>query len=83
MKARQLIQQASYGPDEVRAMGQALDDAWARIAPSVDDRPAAIDAARLKLADIILDLARQGNFDPGWLAETAVLVMASQLRFQP
>jgi hypothetical protein len=77
MKARRLIQNASYGPDQVKALGQAFDDAWKRIAPSVSSRPQDIEAARFALADMILGLAKQGNFDPQWLADTAVKVMLS------
>jgi hypothetical protein len=78
MKARQLIANSSFGPDEVKAMGQALDDAWAKLAPSVDDRPEAIEAARFALANIILSLGAQGNFDPERLADAAVQSMLSR-----
>jgi hypothetical protein len=84
MKARQLIENSSFGPDEVKAMGKALDDAWAQLAPRVDDRPEAIEAARFALADIILSLGAQGNFNPQWLADTAVKFMVTRSsRFQP
>ena len=84
MKARQLIENSSFGPDEVKAMGEALDDAWAQPAPSVDDRPEAIQAARFALADIILCLAGQGHFNAQWLADTAVQLMKSRAsRFRP
>jgi hypothetical protein len=79
MKARQLIESAPYNPDQVRALGKALDDAWAEIASSIDNRPDAIEAARLDLAHLILNLARRGNFNPQQLAGTAVLIMASYL----
>ena len=75
MKARQLIESSPFGPDQVKAMGKALDDGWAQLAPSVDDRPEAVQAARFALADIILGLGAQGNFDPAWLAKTAVELM--------
>jgi hypothetical protein len=75
MKARLLIQSASYGPDEVKALGQAFDDAWARIAPSVSTRAEAVEAARLKLAGVILGLAKRGNFDPQHLADEAIKSM--------
>jgi hypothetical protein len=75
MRARQLIANSSFAPDQVKAMGKALDDAWVQLAPSVDDRPETIQAARFALADIILSLGAQGNFDPDWLAETAVRLM--------
>ena len=77
MKARRLIENASYDPDQVKAMRTALDDAWAQVAPSIDDRPEAIQAARFALADIILGLAKHENFDPKWLSDTAVKVMTS------
>jgi hypothetical protein len=77
MKARQLIASGSYGPDQLKALGKAFDDAWDRIAPTVSKRPKAIETARLKLADIVLGLAKMGNFDPQWLADAAVQAMGS------
>jgi hypothetical protein len=77
MKARQLIASGSYGPDQLKALGKAFDEAWNRIAPTVSKRRKAIEAARLKLADIILGLAKKGNFDPQWLTDAAVHAMRS------
>jgi hypothetical protein len=77
MKARQAIASASYGPEQLKALGRAFDDAWQQIAPTVSKRPRAVEAARLKLADVILGLARKGNLDARWLADTAVQVMGS------
>ena len=78
MKARQLIASGSYGPDQLKALGKAFDDAWGRLAPAVSGRPKAIEAARLRLADIVLGLAKSGNFDSQWLADTAVQAMRSR-----
>jgi hypothetical protein len=78
MKARRLLESASYSPDELKALGEAFDDAWARLSPGVSSRAKAVDAARLALADVVLGLAKQGNFDPRWLADTAVQVMLSR-----
>jgi hypothetical protein len=84
MKARQLIASASYDPDQVKALGKAFDDAWDRVAPQVSGRAEAIEAARLTLADIILGLAKEGNFDPGQVADAAVqLMLARPLRSGP
>jgi hypothetical protein len=77
MKSRQIIANASYDPDQLKALGKAFDDAWGRIAPSVSSRPKAIEAARLQLADIILGLAKRGDFDPQHLADAAVQLMLS------
>jgi hypothetical protein len=78
VKARRLIASGSYDPDQLKALGKGFDDAWARIAPTVSNRAKAIDTARLQLADIVLSLAKSGNFDPQWLADRAVQVMLSR-----
>jgi hypothetical protein len=75
MKARRLIANASYDPDQLKALGKAFDDAWDRFSPNVSSRAEAVEAARLKLAEIILGLAKKGNVDPRWLADTAVQMM--------
>jgi hypothetical protein len=83
MKARQLIQKASYDPAEVKALWQGFDDAWERLAPSISSRSEAINAARLKHADTILNLAKHNVFDPKWLADAALQIMHSHAsRFQ-
>lgn len=58
MKARQLIGNASYGPDALKVLYQAFDEAWAALAPAYGNDPQAIDAARTQLAMAILALAR-------------------------
>lgn len=84
MNARRTIANASYGPNELRAIGTAFDDAWGRLAPSVSGRAAAVEAARLKLAEIILSLAKRGTFDPKLLADTAVqLMLAGPPKLRP
>jgi hypothetical protein len=75
MKARRLIADSVYDPAELKAVGQAFDDAWDQVAPHVDTRPEAIEAARLKLAEIVLSLTKNGNRDPEKLTEAAVRAM--------
>lgn len=58
MKVRQLIAKSSFGPDELKIVFKAYDDTWAILAPTISRRADAIEAARLKLANIILGLAR-------------------------
>jgi hypothetical protein len=55
MKARILIEGASLGPDDLMAAGQAFDDAWAKIAARYKSAHA-IEAARMRLASLILSL---------------------------
>lgn len=77
MKARQLIGGASYGPDELKVLFKAFDDAWDVIAPSITSRPGAIEAARVKLANVILGLARYGNNNPERIKNAALQIMGS------
>jgi hypothetical protein len=55
MKARVLIESASLGPDDLRIAFQAFDGAWGQIAARYT-RPDAIEAARMRLATVILSL---------------------------
>ncbi len=72
MKARQLIHSAVFGPDAIKAIGRAFDEAWQELAPTVSQRGSAIEAARLRLATIILGLAKQDTRNSGPLKDEAV-----------
>jgi len=52
MKARRLIDGAAYGPNALKALGQAFDEVWASIAGNFGD----IERARLKLATALLSV---------------------------
>ena len=58
MNARELIDSASFGPDALKVIGQAFDEAWVSIAGSFDENPLTVQAARLKLANAILAAAK-------------------------
>ena len=75
MKARQLIANAAFGPDALKGLYKAFDDAWEQIAPSISNRPEAVEAARLRLANIILALASNGALDAQTLTDAAVQAM--------
>ena len=51
-------------------IGRAFDDAWAEVAQNYDSR--AIEAARLKLANIVLSLAGEGERNTEQLKDRAV-----------
>jgi len=74
MKARQLIRGAAFGPDVLKVIGKAFDDAWAEIEPSVTKRPDGIQAAKLSLANIVLSLAKDDTSDPEPLKNDAVRI---------
>lgn len=77
MKARQLLSGASFAPDQLRVIFQAFDAAWAATAAEVGENPQAIEAARLKLANVLLMLARNGNVDDPERLKNAALQLLS------
>ena len=83
MKARALIANASFGPDELKIIGKAFDDAWGQLEPQFRaSSPESVEAARLVLADAVLSLARNGHppDDATTLTEAALeLVRTSPL----
>ena len=63
MKARRYLEQnLAYGPEELLEITTAFDQAWSAVCtkyPHEVDR----EAARLRLATIVLDLVKQGMQD--------------------
>jgi hypothetical protein len=72
MKARQLIGGAAYPPEVLSVIYGAFDDAWAEVQPTVSSRAAAIEAAKLSLAEIMLSLAKTGRIERDALKNSAV-----------
>ena len=80
MKARKLIDGASFGPDALRAIGKAFDDASREIAGNFGADPLQIEVARLKLAEAILSVAHEDSRDPEALKRAALQRMALDYR---
>lgn len=79
MKAHQLIACAAFDPAQLKSMKQAFDDAWEQIAPQISTRPKAIDAARFRLAQLVLSVAKRGILERDKLkAEALKLMHAAQ-----
>ena len=77
MKARQLINGASFGPDKLKAVTQAFEEAWGLIAGNYGG-PLAIEAARLKLANAVLEVAaREKTCDVELLKRLSLEAMAA------
>jgi hypothetical protein len=75
MRARRLIDGASFGPETIKAMGQAFDQAWAEIAAKVGTLPVAVENARLKLAEAMLSVATEDSTDVAALKAGALHAM--------
>ena len=73
MKARSLLADATFGPEELKVIGQTFDDIWKQIEPDYRHRsPEVIEAIRLKLAQTVLALAKNGTPDKARLTETGL-----------
>ena len=80
MQARALIENASFGPDALKAMGQAFDAAWADIEGNFGEEPERVAAARLKLANAMLSVADNDSRDVRVLKNAALQAMAKDYR---
>ena len=69
-----------FHPDEISILEDALDDAWRRVEQS--KAPWASEdystAGRTILAQHIIKMARDGERDPRWLADSALLYLSQQ-----
>jgi hypothetical protein len=78
MKAKRLIEGASYGPEALKIVCQAFDEAWSSIAGNIGNDPAAIEAARLKLANIILTFPHDEITDAEQIKYSTLQILALQ-----
>jgi len=83
MKARKLIDGAAFGPDALKALGQAFDEAWREIAGNFGSEAQEIDMARLKLATALLSIAHEDSRDAEVLKRAALQRMALDYRSEP
>ena len=72
MQVRRIFAGASFGPDALKVLFRAYDEAWAILAPRYGNDQPAIDAGRLRLADIMLALMREDTRDVAWLRDEAL-----------
>lgn len=76
MRARKLIGDSSYGPDTLKVVFQAFDEAWNEVAPLTSQDEMAVEAARLKLASIVLTvLATSETLDAEQIKSAALMQM--------
>jgi hypothetical protein len=80
MKAREIVQSGSFGPDTLKVAYQAFDEAWASVAPRFGTDPTAIEAARIKLANAILAVSKEDSRDPKALKAAALAILARDYR---
>ena len=76
MKARQIIENAAFGPDQLKVVFQAFDEAWARIAGNFGEDGTSAETARTRLANIVLAIAREGGNDAAAIKNAALQAFA-------
>ena len=62
--ARHLIQGASFDPVTLPILAAIFKEVWSSIAALYGEDPQTMEKARLKLATVVLDLARDGHLRP-------------------
>jgi hypothetical protein len=71
-----MISGASYGPEALKAIGQAFDEAWLEIAGNFGDDAVDIQKARVRLAGALLSIAHEDSRDVGVLKRAPLERMA-------
>ena len=80
MKSRSLIDGAAFGPETLKVIGEAFDQAWSEIGDGFNYDELVIEAARLNLASALLSVATGGNRDVAALKSGALEAMARNYR---
>ena len=80
MAARAMITGAAFGPDALKTMTKAFDDAWECIEDHFHGDERAAQDARLALANAILAHATEDSGDPEALKNAALQTMALMRR---
>jgi hypothetical protein len=75
-----LIDGMALGPEALKAIGQAFDEAWAEIAGNFGNDPREIEAARLKLANAFLSVASADSRDVQAVKRAALQRLALDYR---
>ena len=73
MEAWALIEDSAFGPETIKVIGQAFDEAWADIGGNYGD--VLREGARFQLARAMLSIARDGNLDVATLKNAAIEAM--------
>jgi hypothetical protein len=72
MRARELIHSAGFPPHDLAVILEAFEDAWAEIGPDVGSDAMLVEATRLNLARIVLEVVTAVPIDRGKINAAAV-----------
>jgi hypothetical protein len=80
MRARQIVESGSFGPETLKVAYQAFDEAWQSVASYFGSDPVTIEAARTKLANAILAVCHEESRDFRALKMAALAILARHYR---
>jgi hypothetical protein len=80
MRAAKILAGCTYGPETLKIIGKAFDDAWASIADHFAGDAQRADAARERLAHAVLIAATEDSRDPEPIKTLALQIMALSYR---
>lgn len=75
-----LIDNASFGPEVLKVIGEAFDEAWTEIADNSSNVPVEREAAQVKLATALLSATSEDCRDPDALKTAALERMKANYR---
>jgi hypothetical protein len=76
MRARRIIDGAAFGPDVLRVVRQAFDEAWEQTSPVFTDTEH--ENAREVLAHAVMSAAREDSTDVAAIRDAGIRVMRRQ-----
>jgi hypothetical protein len=74
--ARELFDEAAYGPETLKILYQAFDAAWETLAPNYAGDPDRAEIARLKLANTILSFPADEITDAEQIKTSSLQIVA-------
>ena len=74
--ARELLDEAEYGPEALKILYQAFDAAWETMAPNYAGDPDRAEIARLKLANTILSFPADEITDAEQIKNSSLQIVA-------
>jgi hypothetical protein len=80
MRAAKILAGCTYGPETLKIIGKAFDNAWASIADHFAGDAQRADAARERLAHAVLIAATEDSRDPEPIKTLALQIMALSYR---
>ena len=80
MKAAKILAGSTYGPERLRIVSKAFDEAWANIATHFSGNEDRALAARERLAHAVLIAATEGSQESEPIKDMALQIMALSYR---